>query len=138
VANHTYNDKSLSQVLQEIKDDLKEFLTTRFEMLRAELKEKIGMIKVSLPMLAAATLMGLGAFFAFTYSLVAVIAEFLDSKYAWFLGGLAVTVFYAIVASILAYLGYRELTAESLVPNRTIEVLKQDQLWIKDETTRAA
>jgi len=138
VANNTYNnDKSLTQVLQEIKNDLSEFATTRYEMLLAEVKDKVRMFKLSLPMLGAAALMALGAFFAFTYAIVAVIAESMDSKYAWFFGALIVTVVYAVVGSILGYLGYRELTAESLAPNRTMEVLKQDQRWIKDEARAA-
>ncbi|MCU1286365.1 MAG: hypothetical protein JWO13_2715 [Acidobacteriales bacterium] len=138
MANHTYNnEKTLTQVLQEIKNDLSAFATTRYEMLMAEVKEKVHMFKVSLPMLGAAALMGLGAFFALTYAIVAVIAESMDSKYAWFFGALIVTVVYGIVAGILGYLGYRELTAESLAPNRTMEVLKQDQRWIKDEARAA-
>jgi hypothetical protein len=138
VANNTYNnEKSLTQVLQEIKNDLSEFATTRYEMLLAEVKEKVRMFKVSLPMLGAAAVIGLGAFFGFTFAFIAVIAETISSNYAWFFGALIVTVVYAIVGGILGYLGYRELTAESLAPNRTMEVLKQDQRWIKDEARAA-
>ena len=47
------------------------------------------------------------------------------------------TVLYGILAAVFGYMGYREITVEGMTPNRTLEVLKQDQKWIKDETRAA-
>jgi uncharacterized membrane protein YqjE len=131
------NDKSLYRVLQEIKDDLRDFATTRYEMLVAELNEKLRIWKMSLPMLAIGALFAIGAFFVFTFGLVAMFARIIGTNYAWAWGGLIVTVFYLAVAGIFVYLGYREIRETGLAPDRTLRVLKEDQQWIKGETRAA-
>lgn len=137
MANPIYNDKTLTQLLQEIKDELRDFATTRYEMLVAEVKEKLRVWKLALPMLAVATLLAFGAFMTITFGLVVLIGNLIGTDYAYAWGALAVTVLYLIVGGIFGYLGYREITAESMKPVRTLEVLKQDQQWIKDETRAA-
>lgn len=136
MVNPIYNDKSLTQLLQEIKDELRDFATTRYEMLVAEINEKLRVWKLALPMLAVATLLAVGAFLTVTFGLVTLVANLIgtDNAYAYTWGALAVTILYLIVGGICGYLGYREITAESMKPVRTLEVLKQDQQWIKDET----
>jgi amino acid transporter len=107
-------------------------------MLVAEIKQKLGVVKASLPMLVVAALLGLGGFLAFTFGLVALVANMIGTALAWVWGALAVAVLYFIVGGIFGYLGYREITAEATKPLRTLEVLKQDQQWIKDETRSVA
>jgi hypothetical protein len=136
--NYANNDKSLTRVLQEIKDEVRDFATTRYEMLVAEIKEKLRVVKSSLPMLVVAALLGLGGFLAVTFGLVALAANLIGTALAWVWGALAVAVLYFIVGGIFGYLGYCEITAEAMKPLRTLEVLKQDQQWIKDETRTAA
>jgi hypothetical protein len=138
LVNYANNDKSLTRVLQEIKDELRDFATTRFEMLVAEIKAKLGVVKSSLPMLVVAALLGLGGFLAVTFGLVALAANMIGTTLAWVWGALAVAVFYFILAGIFGFLGYRGITAEAMKPLRTFEVLKQDQQWIKDETRKVA
>ncbi|MCU1307850.1 MAG: hypothetical protein JWN45_2545 [Acidobacteriaceae bacterium] len=137
MANPIYNDKTLTQLLQEVKDELRDFATTRYEMLMVEIKEKLRVWKLSLPMLAVAALLAFGAFMTITFGLVALIGTLIGTDYAYAWGALAVSVLYLIVAGIFGYLGYREITAEGMKPTRTLEVLKQDQQWIKDETRAA-
>jgi uncharacterized membrane protein YqjE len=137
VANPIYNDKSLTQLLQEIKDELRDFATTRYEMLVAEISEKLRVWKLALPMLAIAAVLVLGAFLTFTFGLAVLIGNLIGTSYGYVWGALAVTILYLIVGGICGYLGYRQITAESMKPVRTLEVLKQDQQWIKDETRAA-
>jgi uncharacterized membrane protein YqjE len=137
VANPLENDKSLTRLLQEIKDELRDFATTRYELLMAETKEKLRIWKLSLPRLVVAAVLAFGAFLTITFALVVLFANWIGTNYAYAWGGLAVAVLYLIVGGIFGYLGYREITAEGMKPNRTLEVLKQDQMWIKDETRAA-
>jgi uncharacterized membrane protein YqjE len=137
VANSIDNDKSVTRLLQEIKDELRDFATTRYEMLMAEINEKLRRWKLSMPMLAVAGVLALGAFLAITITLIVIFANLIGTTYAYAWGGLVVCVLYLIVGGIFGYLGYSEITAEGMKPNRTLEVLKQDQQWIKDETRAA-
>jgi len=127
------NAKSIAVVLHEIKDDLKEFLETRYEMLRAELKEKVTVWKTSLPLVAIALLTAFGGFLALTFALVAALRPMFESEYGWAIAAFIVAAVYLVVAGILAWLVARELRATGVAPTRTLQVLKQDQVWLQNE-----
>lgn len=131
------HDRSVVEVIQEIRDEAKEFAATRFQMLSNEVRDNITSMKASLPMLAGAVVFALGLFGALTFTLVALVAKFVDGDYRWVIGGAAVVVLYAIIAGVLGWLGYSELKKHSLVPERTLRVLKQDQQFIQNETRAA-
>jgi uncharacterized membrane protein YqjE len=133
----TNSDRPLRDIIQELKTEASGFVNTRIAMLKAEINEKIAHLKAAAPMLAAAILFALGAFFAFTYALIAVIAVFVNNQYAWAIGAGAVFLLYAIIGGLLGWLGIKEVKTEGLAPQRTIRVLKQDQDWLKNEARTA-
>jgi uncharacterized membrane protein YqjE len=127
------NNRPLGAVLHEIKDDLKEFLQTRYDMLASELREKIAVWKTSLPMIVIALLLGWSGFLAFTFAVVAALRPLFDSEYGWAIAAGIVAVLYFIVAGVIAWLAYRELQYAGVAPTRTMQVLKQDQVWLQNE-----
>ncbi|MEO5937327.1 MAG: phage holin family protein [Terriglobales bacterium] len=134
MADHIYQDaKSLQKVLYEIKDELRDFISTRMELLRAELVDKWEGWKAAIPLMAAGAALLLAAFFAFTFGLIAVVATLIGGDYRWALGAGAVMLLYGVIGGVLAWMGSKQLKAEGVVPDRTLKVLKQDQLWIKNE-----
>jgi len=64
-------------------------------------------------------------------------ALFLPSAYSWLWAGLIVAGLYLIGGVVLGWMGYSELTSVSVAPERTLKVLKQDQIWIQNETRAA-
>ncbi|HUS20372.1 MAG TPA: phage holin family protein [Terriglobales bacterium] len=134
MADHIYRDsKSLQQVLYDIKDELRDFISTRVDLLRAELIDKWDSLKAALPMVAAGVALLMAALLVFSFGLVALAAALIGGEFRWAMGALAVTVFYGLVGGVLAWMGRKQLSAEGLAPDRTLRVLKQDQLWIKNE-----
>jgi hypothetical protein len=134
VANQVLNNnKSLGTVISELKLEIREFIQTRIEMLRAEIGEKISAWKVAIPVMAIAILLALTAFFLLTGALVAAIAPAFEGPFAWALALLIVGFGYLLIAGIAAWMAYREVSSEGLAPNRTIRVLKQDQAWFQSE-----
>ena len=128
------HEKSLAQIVSELKIDAREFLDTRFQMLRSEVSTKLSIIKVSAPMLLLGVALGLLAAVCLTGALVAVIALGLGGGIgSWALSLLIVGVCYLVVGGGAAYFGYKEFSAEGLAPKRTIKVLKQDQVWLANE-----
>jgi uncharacterized membrane protein YqjE len=127
------NNKTLGAVLAEIKDDLKDFLQTRYEMLAAELKEKVGVWKVSVPMLLMALVLAWTAFLSITFALIAAIRPLFGSQYGWAFAAIIVAAFYLVMASLIAWLAYREIQYAGVAPKKTMEVLKQDQIWLQNE-----
>lgn len=130
-------EKPLREVIDEIKVEAKEFVSTRVAMFKAELNEKFTRIKSSIPMLATAAVFGLGAFFALTFGLVAAVAAAIDNDFRWAIGAGAIFLLYALIGGVVGWMGYKELTTEGLAPQRTLRVLKQDQVWIQNEARSA-
>jgi len=136
VADQTvnFNGRSFAGVVNEVKDELKEFLQTRISMLKAEMGEKIRTIKAALPMLGTAIVFLVTAFVLFTLCLVGLISvAFYGNPFRWFLSFLIVGVLYSIVGGMAAVFGLKELRAQGIMPKKTIKVLKQDQIWLQHE-----
>lgn len=139
MTNHIYgnNEKSVAEVLREMKTETLAFVNTRYELLMAELREKTAAWKKSIPMLAIALVFAMGTFATFTFTVVSLIASAVGGDYRWPIGAGIVFVCYGCIAAGLGMAGYKRLTAQSVIPERTIRVLKQDQQWIKNETRAA-
>lgn len=133
-SGYTQNGKSVSEVLHEFKDELKEFLTTRFQMLRSELMQKMDGWKLGVPALMIGLLMLALTFVLFTGLLVAAIAlAFNAQPWGYALAFAIVTVIYGASGATFALYGWRKIKDSGIVPERTIKVLKQDGVWIQSE-----
>lgn len=137
MASYNNHEKSIAEVLREMKAEASDFVATRFELLLAEVKEKLAHWKKALPMLAIAIVLAMGTFVTFTFTLVSLLATLIGGAFAWTFGALIVCVVYGVTAATLGYTAIKRLTAQSLAPERTIRVLKQDQQWIKEEARAA-
>ena len=131
------NGRTLANVLQELKEELRDFVVTRYDMLMNELRHKWSIWKLAVPMVAGAAVLGVTAFIVLTFALIAMIAEGIGGPFSWFWGSLAVGIFYILGASVFAWLGYRELQKEGVAPNRTLRVLKEDRVWLHEEARSA-
>jgi uncharacterized membrane protein YqjE len=130
----TENNKSVAQVAAELKNDAIDFVSTRLQILKQEMGEKLSIWKAAVPILAFAVLVGATAFLALSFAIIAFFAAiFQPSPYAWCFGALIVTAIYFFAAVGMFYLGKRELTQAGVVPARTLHVLKQDEVWIRNE-----
>ncbi len=128
------NGRSLAGVVSELKEELKEFVSTRIEMLKSEMKDKVSSLKVAAIFIAGGLFLGITAWFVLTAALISLIATaFLPSVYAYFFGFIIVGIAYLLVGVILATFALRELRRRGLKPERTIRVLKQDQIWLQSE-----
>jgi len=133
-----HTEKSISTILAETKDELKQFVTTRVNILKAEMEEKISRIKSVIPLAIVAVLFLISSWGVFTFALIALLhALFLPSVYAWLWASLIVTAVYMAVGGIAGWLAYSEIKATNLTPTRTLKVLQQDQVWIQNEARTA-
>ena len=74
------------------------------------------------------------AYLLFTMALVGlVVAFFRDNPYRWFFAFAAVAVLWTVLGGIAAYFAKREFELKGLMPRKTIEVLKEDKIWIQAE-----
>ncbi len=131
---YSQNGRSVAEVLREFKDEMKEFVTTRVQMLRAEINEKMGGWKAGIPALAIGLAILVVTLLLFTGFLVALIAlAFNGQPWGYALSFAIVTVLYGATGAALALYGVRKIKDAGIVPERTMKVLKQDGIWIQSE-----
>jgi membrane protein implicated in regulation of membrane protease activity len=120
--------------MEDLKEELKEFVTTRMAMLRSELDEKFQSFKMAAPVLSIGILMLGTAWLVFTGFLVCIIAQaFAPSPWDYAISFILVAVLYAIVGGLAAYLAWKQLKQKGVKPERTIRVLQQDRIWLQAE-----
>lgn len=129
-----FNGRSLSGVINEVKDELKEFLQTRITMLKAELGEKMRTFKSALPMIITAALFLGTAFLMLTLCLVGLVSvAFYGDPFRWFFSFIVVGVLYCIMGAMAAVFGLKELRRAGIMPKKTLKVLREDQIWLQHE-----
>jgi uncharacterized membrane protein YqjE len=133
-----HTDKSIGAILTETKQEIIQFVTTRVNILKAEIDEKISRLKAVVPLLMVAFTLLLSGWMAFTFALVALLhGLFMPSAYAWLWASLIVTAVYLVVGAVVGWFAYAEIKATSFTPTRTLKVLQQDQVWIQNEARTA-
>jgi uncharacterized membrane protein YqjE len=131
-------EKSVAATLTEIKEELKTFVQTRAEIFRTETAEKISVWKRSLVLLVLAAVFLITFWFTLVFSLVALAHSLLISGgYEWLWGGLIVSAVFLLLGGVFGQAGYKRLKSRRPAPSRTLRVLGQDRVWIKDEARPA-
>jgi uncharacterized membrane protein YqjE len=133
INENVQNGRTLQSTLQDIKNELKEFVQTRIDILKNEMQQKMAAFKAALPMAVVAILLLATAWFLLTGAIVAAIALALG----WPAAFAIVAGAYLIFGVVVGWLAYKEVTAQSMKPERTLQVLKQDQIWIEQEAKSA-
>jgi uncharacterized membrane protein YqjE len=130
-ANH---ERSLASIVSEIREELKEFLNTRVQMIRAEFHETLGAAKVGLPLaVVALALVGTGYLLLTLGVVVLVASAFAGNPYAWLLAFVIVGVLWTAMGGVAAFFAYNEFRAKGRFPKRSVEVLKADRVWLQTE-----
>ena len=136
--NHLHNgvngSRTVGSILSDTKEELKDFLETRIAMLRTELGEKVDVLKAAAPLAVVGIVFLITAYMLFTLGLVGVIVAFMpENPYRWCIGFFAIAVLWGIVGGICAYMAMREFQVKELMPKRTMQVLKEDKMWLQSE-----
>ena len=133
-----HTDKSLATILSETKEEILQFVTTRVNILKAEIDEKARRWKSAIPVFVIALALLLAGWMSLTFALIALLhAMLLPSVYAWLWAGLIVAGVYLALGTVAGRFAYKEIKATGLTPSRTLTVLKQDQVWIQNEARTA-
>jgi len=111
--------------------DLQEIVRGEVRLAKAELREDATTIGRASGMLAAGVFFGLIGFTFLMLAVAYVLFEEADLD-RWLSVGI-VAVALLVLAAILAMVGKNRLSAANLKPEQTIESLKEDQAWAKDQ-----
>jgi uncharacterized membrane protein YqjE len=133
---HEHNGRSISAVINDLKSEGKAFVNTRLEMFKAEMNEKVTAFKAAMPMLIVGVVFAFTAWLVLTAALVCIIAvAFGPGKMSWFYATAIVGVAYLLIGGLAAWFGASELKRANLTPERTLRVLKQDQVFLQQESS---
>jgi uncharacterized membrane protein YqjE len=128
-------DASTGDLFKRLSQQTSELVRKEVDLAKAELTEKGKTAGKGAGMFGGAGLFGLTAFLALTACLIALLSTAMQ---VW-LAALIVTVVYAAVAGVLALIGRRKLKeATPPAPEQTIETLKEDVQWAKNQRPSGA
>ena len=137
-ANTPKVDESLPTLFTRLGDDVMQLFDTKLSLLKVEVKEEVneyarGGIMIAVGgIIAAIGFALLNVALAFGIStLFANVDLSQPAKYA--IGFLAAGVLYLIVGTIIISAIKNRLAKQSLVPDRTVEELRKDKQWLKNE-----
>jgi hypothetical protein len=122
--------ESVGTLLSDLSSDLSTLVRQEIELARVELTAKGKAASKGVGMFAGAGVVGLAVLGALTTAMIAALALAMD---VW-LAALVVTIFWAIVATVLVQAGRKQIKqAIPPKPEQTIETIKEDVQWAKTQ-----
>jgi len=129
------SEKSLVHTLEELRDDLKQFIETRYEILRTELSASLDKARAGAVLIGGAALLGLVGLvllgICVSFAIALAFGSF-PNQVGVAAGFLITGVLSLGIAGALAIGARSKLKAEELKPNRTLRVLQHDQEVLKE------
>jgi len=110
--------------------DLQELVRAEVQLAKTELKDDAAAAGRAFAVIAAGAMVGLVGFIVLMFALAYLLYEWV--RELWLATGI-VGLALAVVAAVLAQSGRSKLSAANLKPERTIETLKEDQAWAKQQ-----
>ena len=130
--------RSLGELLKELAHGSADLLRNEVKLARLELATiasnvGLGTVQVAL----GAVLLLLGGL-ALASGVVLLVGDQWLPRDLYWLAALAVTVFTGTIAAVLAKRGMSHLSPKALVPDQTLETLKEDKEWLRQQLTSGA
>ena len=130
--------ESLPNLISRLGDDVMQLVNSQLALLKVEIKEEANAYARGAAMIAfgaAVAVVGfalLNVAIAFAVSTLFAQANF-SQPASYALGFLATGGFYLIVGAIVMLLVKNRLAKQNLVPKRTVQELRKDKEWLKNE-----
>ena len=131
-------EQSVGSLLKQLRDDSTTLIRDEIALAKTEMREKAAVYGRNIVGLIAGALIGYAALVVILLAVGSLITEGLigagiDPAMAHFLGLTIVGVVVAIVSIILVSTAIKRLRNEGLVPERTVETLRNDKEWVKQQ-----
>jgi uncharacterized membrane protein YqjE len=143
MSNNVYNigdrrpvaaEHPIAKTMHEVAREMLDFVETRFAMLQAETREKLANLKAAAPLLIVGALSLVSVWLLVTAALVAALnIVFAGNAYGPFLSLVIIACLYAVIGGGALWMASGRIRAGGIMPARTIEVLKEDKVWLENE-----
>ncbi|HLM24094.1 MAG TPA: phage holin family protein [Pyrinomonadaceae bacterium] len=132
------DNESLPTLFSRLGDDVMELFNSQLALFKVEIKEEAGAYARGVTMIAVGAVIAVVGFallnVAIAFAVSTLFAQANFSQPASYALGFVVTgAFYLIVGAILLILMKNRLAKQELVPHRTVQELRKDKQWLKNE-----
>ncbi len=132
-----FSDNNFSELIKQLRDDTTTLVKEEVALAKTELSEAAGRLSLHALSIAAGALIAQVALILLLAAMAVLVAGMLRSMgwstdMATFLGLLVVALISGIVGTVLVLGGLKAFKAERLMPRKTIQSLKEDQILIKN------
>jgi uncharacterized membrane protein YqjE len=122
-------DRSLSDVLQDILRNVQEIVRSEVRLAKTEIREEAGKAKFSAVLIGAGAVTAIFAILFLLFMIVYALALFMPSWAAALIVGAAL----AILATLMLMGGIRRFKQIRPTPERTVEIIKENVEWAKQK-----
>ncbi len=122
-------DRSLGELVGDLGRDLSTLVRKEIELGREEIKGEVSKASKAGAAFGAAAVLGLLAAIALVLAAGWGLAEIMPTGFAFLIVGLVL----GAIAAVLAMRGRRQVKEIDPKPEQTIETLKEDAQWLKDQ-----
>jgi hypothetical protein len=129
-AGQPASDASIGQLMSEVAGDVSKLFRQEVQLAKAEMKEEALKAGKAGGMLAGAGFAGYMVAVLLSLALVFALGAVMPLGWA----ALIVAVIWAIIGGVLYTTGRQRLKRVDPVPRQTIETLKEDKQWLRDQT----
>jgi hypothetical protein len=131
-------EQSVGGLLKQLRDESTTLIRDEVALAKTEMREKAAVYGRNIGALVAGALIGYAALVVILLAVGSLITEGLigadvGPAMAHFLGLTIVGVVVAIISAVLVSTAINRLKQETLVPERTIETLRNDKEWAKQQ-----
>jgi hypothetical protein len=123
------DDRSLGELFSELAQDTSTLVRKEVQLAKTEMSQKASRVGKDLGFLAAGAALAYAGLLAVLAGVIVLVGQVIPMWLSAFLVGLVV----AAVGYFLLRRGLDALKREDLVPRQTIETLKEDGQWAKDQ-----
>jgi uncharacterized membrane protein YqjE len=125
------DDRSLGELFSDLTREMSTLVRQEVALAKTEMTEKASVFGKNAAMLAVGGALLYAAFLALVATCVLALAIALP----WWLAALIMTIIVAIIGGVLAWMGVENLKKSQLAPTKTVDTLKEDATWIKQQAT---
>jgi len=123
------DDRSLGELFADLSRETTTLVRQEVDLAKTEMTQKASRVLKNIGFLAIGGAVAYAGFLAIIAAVIILLAAILP----WWLSALLVGVVIAAIGAFLIWKGLDALKKEDLVPRETLETLKEDQEWAKEQ-----
>lgn len=123
------DERSLSELLTEATDDLRQLLRKEIELAKVEVQEQVSRLSKAAIFFTVTGLVAMLAITLLSFAAAWGLAEVMPTGVAFTIVG----VVYVAIAGVCFTLGRSRLAQFRAVPEQTVETLKEDVAWAREQ-----